>query len=327
MILHTCPHCANQSMYSAEAEGPTHCRSCGQAFELSEFTKTKPGLVVSAIRALHDALNRVRQSTATIYAGGAAAALLVLWAAISAFGLIPDELRLINRRFVHLDDETRVNAAVGIVTTGIAKAGGQIEFVSAGTAWAVSNDGFMVTNRHVVDPASFVLGDRLPQDVSNAIKTLKTWVYLNRKRFDCHVVAVDTVSDIALIHVEADLPYRFYLGDGDEVKRLNVEVTALGYHEMPDDTRRHVFETPLARTTGTIARVYRDQAGTGWFEHTAAVKPGASGGPLLLGDVVIGINTKGEGSISRALDVAPFRNWIYRNMNEWRDLQEQRKGG
>lgn len=307
MISHTCPHCGAQLLYAPDVTGPTHCRACGREFELSALTKSRPNAAVAAWLATGRALRRIRESTLTIYIGGGLLGLVLLWVVLSAFGLLPDAVRIVNRRYVSLNDWDRVTHAVGIAATGSAHLDGTIAFDAMGTAWAVSNDGFMLTNRHVISRSS--LFDRI-------------WVYLDHKRYDAELVATDSVADIALIKVNGYLPYRFRVASAQAPPRLNLPVSALGYQEMPADAGTMMIETPLATTQGQISRVYSDQSGTRWIEHTAAVKHGSSGGPLISNDVVIGINTKQEFGITSALDVAPFHEWMQTAIDDWRQRHE-----
>jgi serine protease Do len=46
------------------------------------------------------------------------------------------------------------------------------------------------------------------------------------------------------------------------------------------------------RTDGAVSRVITEEKGRRWVQHTAAVNPGNSGGPLVAEDgTVLGINT------------------------------------
>jgi S1-C subfamily serine protease len=154
----------------------------------------------------------------------------------------------------------------------------------------------------------------------------RIWVYINKKRYDAELVATDSVADIAIIKVDGYLPYRFRIATAQEPPRLNLPVSALGYHAMPDDAGPSIVDTPLATTQGQISFVFLDKAGTRWIRHTAAVKPGASGGPLVAGDVVIGINTKGGFGITSALDVAPFHEWVQTAIEDWRRKKQKEAG-
>ena len=314
MTLHTCPHCHASFLYPDDLEGKTNCRLCGQAFELSAYTRAKPSAAVRAVQSLRAAGRRARSSPTTIYVMAAVATLVVLWVVLSVFSFIPDEIRLVNRRFVSLDTWCRVERAVGLVGVGIPSEHGQIAFISCGTAWAISNDGFMVASKHILPPFSLPL--------ATPMGSVRMWVYINKRRIDAQLVWNDVVADIALLKVDSYLPYRFKVGRERRVKRLNVEVVAVGFQEMPTAVESKVIDTDLASTTGRISRVFQDDAGTYWLEHTAPLKAGSSGGPLLLGDTVVAINTGGEKGIYQALDATVYRDKIFKEMKGWRDRQK-----
>lgn len=173
-----------------------------------------------------------------------------------------------------------------------------------GTAFAVTNDGYMLTSKHIVD--------RIPPGS-------RIWVYINKRRLDARFIAQDLVADWAILKVEEDLPYRFKLATPGTIGRLNVEVAALGFQETLANVASVVTNTPAARTTGSISRIYSDIVGTGWIEHTAVLNPGGSGGPLILDGIVIGLNTGGEGGLYRALSVGEFRNKLWRMIDRARN--------
>lgn len=92
---------------------------------------------------------------------------------------------------------------------------------------------------------------------------------------------------------------------------------------VPGELDNGVIDTPLARTQGQISRTFTDSAGTRWIEHTAPVKPGSSGGPLVYDDVAVGVNTRSEYGITAALEIAPFFEWAQAAMQAWRERQQR----
>lgn len=307
MIPFTCPHCKASSLYPPEQRGRTHCRSCGAAFVLSQMNRTHPNPAVKLIRDLIRTFQTARTSRATIYSGAGAAALLLVWLALSVFGFLPDEIRLVNRRFVNLDDWKRIQKAVGLVAVGAADGQGDIVFLQYGTAWAVSNDGFLLTCKHV-----------LPPPEAQAHLPLRTWVYLNNERFDAELVWQDTVTDLALLKVDAYIPYRFRIAPKGSVQRLNVPVRVIGFQEMPEQVDSTVRDTPLASANGTISRLYQDKVGTWWIEHTAPVIAGGSGGPVALGDSVVGLSCTGDRGYYQALDTTVYGEKISKVIKDFR---------
>jgi hypothetical protein len=83
-------------------------------------------------------------------------------------------------------------------------------------------------------------------------------------------------------------------------------------------------DLPLSVTRGTISRVFVDKLGTEWIEHSAAIgRSGGTGGPLLLGDTIIGINIETDAGISRAVSVLPHRERIDRAIKRWKQEQAE----
>lgn len=303
MILHTCPDCGTPGFYASDLQGEVNCRSCGKAFELSRFTKTEKDSLVKFVESMRASAEGVRRSRALVYCFTGILLLVIVWAGVSTLGVIPDEWRILNRRFTGLDNQDAIEQSIGLVAIGEVGEGGAIAFASFGTAFAVANDGYMLTSKHVVD--------HVPSGSS-------IWVYINKRRLDARLVAQEMVDDWAILKVEEDLPYRFRLAARGTIGRLNVEVTALGFQETLADVPSTVTDTPLARTTGSISRIYNDKVGTEWIEHTAALNPGSSGGPLLVDDIVVGLNTGGKPGVYRALSVGAFRKKLWRMIDRSR---------
>jgi serine protease Do len=140
-----------------------------------------------------------------------------------------------------------------------------------GSGVILSDDGYIVTNNHVIENAQ------------------KIKVILNDKReFDARLIGADPSTDIALLKVEANnLPHLIY-GDSNELK-LGEWVLAVG----------NPFNLTSTVTAGIISararnlRISDDTMAVESFIQTdAAVNPGNSGGALVnqQGEL-IGINT------------------------------------
>ena len=83
--------------------------------------------------------------------------------------------------------------------------------MASGSGVIISDDGYIVTNNHVVDGADEV-----------------TVTLSNRKSFKAKVVGTDPSSDLAVVKIDAqDLPFLLY-GNSDEVK-IGQWVLAVGY--------------------------------------------------------------------------------------------------
>jgi Do/DeqQ family serine protease len=141
-----------------------------------------------------------------------------------------------------------------------------------GSGVILSEDGFIVTNNHVIDNA---------QNIK---------VILNDKReYDARLVGTDPSTDIALLKVEAEgLPYLTY-GDSDNLK-LGEWVLAVGNPFNLTSTVTAGIVSARARNLG-INRTDR-MAIESFIQTDAAVNPGNSGGALVnqQGNLV-GINT------------------------------------
>ena len=135
-----------------------------------------------------------------------------------------------------------------------------------GSGFMISNDGYVLTNAHVVDGADEV------------IVTLT-----DRREFKAKVLGADKRSDVALLKVDAaNLPY-LTVGDSTKI-RVGEWVIAIGSPFNLDNTV----------TSGIISAKSRD---TGEFlpliQSDVAVNPGNSGGPLInMRGQVIGINSQ-----------------------------------
>ena len=147
--------------------------------------------------------------------------------------------------------------------------------VASGTGVILSTDGYVVTNAHVVEGGS-TLSVRLADD----------------RQFPARLVGADTVSDLAVLRVDAtDLtPAQF--ADSDRV-RVGDAVVAIG-----DPLGVELRGT---MTDGIISAINRDVTVEGrtmsLLQTNAALNSGNSGGPLIdcYGQVV-GINTLKIGS-------------------------------
>lgn len=147
--------------------------------------------------------------------------------------------------------------------------------VSSGTGFFVTQDGYLLTNRHVVDGEGvsyFVVtndGEELPAEL----------------------VDIDPVQDLAILRIQGDSFSTVTLGDSDDI-RIGQTVIAIGntLSEFRNTVTKGVVSGINRRVTAgdSYNAEVIDQA----IQTDAAINPGNSGGPLinLLGEV-IGINT------------------------------------
>lgn len=136
---------------------------------------------------------------------------------------------------------------------------------ASGSGVLISDDGYIVTNNHVVADADIV-------NVTTA----------DKRTFKGSVIATDPNSDLAVIKIEGkNFPYLVY-GNSDDVK-LGQWVLAIGYPLTLDVTVTAGIISAKARSIGINKG---DNPIESFLQTDAAVNPGNSGGAL--------INTNGE---------------------------------
>ena len=139
---------------------------------------------------------------------------------------------------------------------------------SLGSGFIISNDGYIMTNAHVVDGADEIL------------------VRLNdRRELAAELVGSDERTDVAVLKVDAsDLP-TLRLGDSDDL-RVGEWVAAIG----------SPFGFDHSVTAGIVSAIDRTlprDAYVPFIQTDVAINPGNSGGPLFnLDGEVVGINSQ-----------------------------------
>ncbi len=148
--------------------------------------------------------------------------------------------------------------------------------IGGGSGFIVSENGLIVTNKHVVMDT----------------KAEYTVLTNDGKKYPAKVLARDTVRDLAVIKIEADGLKPAQLGDSDGVK---LGQTAIAIGNALGEFRNTVSVGVISGLSRTITA-----GGVGGFSEKiegvmqtdAAINQGNSGGPLLnLRGEVIGINT------------------------------------
>ena len=138
----------------------------------------------------------------------------------------------------------------------------QQEQVGTGSGVIISEDGYIVTNNHVI------------KDASEIEITLN-----NKKSYKAKLIGTDSKMDIALLKIDADekLPYTVF-ANSDSVK-IGEWVLAVG----------NPYNLTSTVTAGIVSAKARDLGTSGiqsFIQTDAAVNPGNSGGAL--------VNTRGE---------------------------------
>jgi len=159
--------------------------------------------------------------------------------------------------------------------------------ISQGTGFIVTDDGFVVTNHHVVNGAT-----------AASIFTYDTQAH------SVLLVGADATMDIAVLKIEGNFQ-SLDLGDSDEVK-IGEKVIAIG----------NPLGLAFTATEGIISA--KERLGTNnlpyYFQTDVSLNPGNSGGPLINTEgEVIGINNfkiSGAESLGFALAINPAKETI-----------------
>lgn len=147
---------------------------------------------------------------------------------------------------------------------------------ASGSGVIISEDGYIVTNNHVVDKA-----DELTVTLNN------------KKTYKAKVVGTDPSYDLAVIKIEAaGLPFLLY-GNSDDLK-IGQWVLAIGYPLNLETTVTAGIVSAKARSLG-LNKDRSGNAGAGvesFIQTDAAVNQGNSGGALINTDgKLVGINS------------------------------------
>jgi len=139
---------------------------------------------------------------------------------------------------------------------------------SFGSGFIISNDGYVLTNNHVIDGAESVM------------------VRLNdRREIEAKVIGTDPRTDIALLKIEAKSINAVKIGDPSKL-RVGEAVLAIG----------SPFGFDYSATAGIVSaksRALPSEAYVPFIQTDVAINPGNSGGPLFNArGEVIGINSQ-----------------------------------
>ncbi|MBR9843040.1 MAG: Do family serine endopeptidase [Rhodobacteraceae bacterium] len=173
-----------------------------------------------------------------------------------------------------------------------------------GSGFVISEDGFVVTNNHVIDGADEILIE-----------------FFSGEELAAKVIGTDPKTDIALLKVESDDPLPFVSFGDSDTARVGDWVLAMG--------------NPLGQgfsiSAGIVSARNRALSGSydDYIQTDAAINRGNSGGPLfnMDGDVV-GVNTAilspNGGSIGIGFSMAS--NVVTRVVAQLKEFGETRRG-
>lgn len=193
---------------------------------------------------------------------------------------------------------SNVNSTVGITTSVTTNFWGyQTTSAASGSGFIISNDGYILTNYHVVEES-----DKISVSLYDGTA------------YDAQLIGYDESNDIAVLKVEADNLIPVILGDSDQ---LNVgdSVVAIG---------NPLGELTFSLTSGTISAVDRKitlsrTVSMNLIQTDCAINSGNSGGALfnLYGEVIGITNAKystssaTEASIDNIGFAIPVNNILY----------------
>jgi S1-C subfamily serine protease len=178
-----------------------------------------------------------------------------------------------------IDVAAKAGPAVVRITaegTNVNGLGSQIPQTGVGSGVIYDSRGWILTNRHVVTNDSNLVVSKLTVELKDG------------RQLDGRVYGVDTLTDLAIVKVEAtDLPTAA-IGDSDALK-VGQLVIAIG---SPLGLYSNSVTSGIVSAKGRPITVDSGPPLTNLIQTDAAINPGNSGGPLLdAGGNVIGINT------------------------------------
>ncbi len=154
--------------------------------------------------------------------------------------------------------------------------------VGAGTGFLISENGLIVTNRHVVEDES----------------ASYTVIFNDDTRKEAKVLARDTILDIAFLKIDGNNYNYLPLGDSDKLQ-LGQTVIAVGnaLGQFSNTVTKGVISGLQRNIVASNSATRRSESLTGLIQTDAGINQGNSGGPLLdIDGNVIGINVAVAGN-------------------------------
>ena len=173
-----------------------------------------------------------------------------------------------------------------------------------GSGFVISEDGYIVTNNHVIEGADEIMIE-----------------FFGGEKLPAKLIGTDPKTDIALLKVEATKPLPFVQFGNSDLMRVGDWVVAMG--------------NPLGQgfsvSAGIVSARNRELSGTydDYLQTDAAINRGNSGGPLFNMDgQVIGVNTAilspNGGSIGIGFSMAS--NVVTKVVDQLKEFGETRRG-
>ena len=204
-----------------------------------------------------------------------------------------DDESIIIKNFIFKDTEEYSSVENGLEN-------GKFEWTGSGSGFYVSNDGYIVTNYHVIENAYEVW-----------VKCKQDGIY---QKFKAEIIQKDFVNDLALIKITdtafkplKEIPYSIHSG----TVPLGSEIFSLGY-PLADVIGENVKFT--SGNISSLSGLYNDVTN---FQMTVPVQNGNSGGPVfdkngnIIGVVVAKLNEEYEGeNVNYAIKSSIVKNII-----------------
>jgi len=154
---------------------------------------------------------------------------------------------------------------------GFGQSSSELQPAGSGTGFIVSDDGYIITNNHVVEG-------------SDSLSVL----FVDGTEVDATLVGTDAITDIAVIKIDQRVPATVEIGDSSTL-RVGEDIVAIG------SALGEYTNTVTQGIVSGLGRSLDSQGGAGMenmIQHDAPINPGNSGGPLLnMQGQVVGVNT------------------------------------
>ncbi|WP_237028928.1 Do family serine endopeptidase [Phaeobacter porticola] len=178
-----------------------------------------------------------------------------------------------------------------------------------GSGFVISEDGYIVTNNHVIEEADEIEIEFFPGEGQPAVP------------LPAKVVGTDPNTDIALLKVEAPMPLTFVKFGDSDLARVGDWVVAMG----------NPLGQGFSLSAGIVSARNRELSGSydDYIQTDAAINRGNSGGPLFNMDgQVVGVNTAilspNGGSIGIGFSMAS--NVVSKVVTQLKEFGETRRG-